>query len=139
MPVCARSASTASSAVTRTGAAVIRPDGFDLDAAWRLIADEVDQRRAPLRVRARATPGVLQLLRWVLGTRVWIGPTGTDGRIEVEFRGSNVESIAGEIAGFGSDVEVLEPEEVRDQLARIGRELTTYYAPSAHAAGSEAP
>ena len=43
-------------AVERTGDAVVRPDGFDLDEAWGLIADEVDRRRAPLRVRALAAP-----------------------------------------------------------------------------------
>jgi len=116
----------------RTGDPVVKPEGFDLDEAWRLIADEVDQRRAPLRVRARAAPEIVQLLRWVLGTRVSIGPPETDGRVGVELRGHDVRAIAGEIAGFGADLEVLEPQEVRDQLAQIGRELTASYdAPSA--------
>ena len=34
-------------AVDPTGRPVIRPDGFDLAEAWRLITDEVEQRRAP--------------------------------------------------------------------------------------------
>ena len=33
-------------AVERTGQAVVRPEGFDLEEAWRLITDEVGQRRA---------------------------------------------------------------------------------------------
>ena len=115
--------------VERTGELVVRPEGFDLDEAWRLISDEVDQRRAPLRVRARATPGIVQLLRWVLGTRISIGPAGPDLRIDVELRGHDARSIAGEIAGFGADLEVLEPQEVRDHLAVIARELTALYAP----------
>jgi predicted DNA-binding transcriptional regulator YafY len=114
-------------AVEPTGEPAVRPEGFDLDEAWRLIADEVDQRRAPLRVRARATPGIVQLLRWVLGTRVSIGPAGPDGRIDVELRGQDARSIAGEIAGFGADLEVLEPPEVREDLARIARELAAFY------------
>jgi predicted DNA-binding transcriptional regulator YafY len=114
-------------AVDPTGEVVVRPVGFDLDEAWRLIADEVDQQRAPLRVRAKAAPGIVQLLRWVLGTRVRIGPTGGDGLVEVELRGHHAAAIAGEIAGFGADLEVLEPQEVRDELARIGRELVDRY------------
>ncbi|MDQ1449379.1 MAG: hypothetical protein QOC79_2350, partial [Actinomycetota bacterium] len=34
----------------RTGEKAIRPDGFDLAEAWRLISAEVDQLRAPVRV-----------------------------------------------------------------------------------------
>ena len=118
-------------AVEVTGETVVRPDGFDLDQAWSLIADEVDQRRAPLRVRALAAPEAVQLLRWMLGTRVRIGPAGVDGRVEVELRGHNVRAIAGEIAGIGADVEVIEPEEVRAHLGQIGRALVAYYAPPA--------
>jgi predicted DNA-binding transcriptional regulator YafY len=113
--------------VDPTGETVVRPPDFDLDEAWRLIADEVDQKRAPLRVRAKAAPGIVQLLRWVLGTRVRIGPTGVDGMVEVELRGHHAPAIAGEIAGFGADLEVLEPQEVRDHLARIGQELRERY------------
>jgi predicted DNA-binding transcriptional regulator YafY len=113
--------------VDPTGETVVRPPDFDLDEAWRLIADEVDQKRAPLRVRAKAAPGIVQLLRWVLGTRVRIGPTGADGMVEVELRGHHAPAIAGEIAGFGADLEVLEPQEVRDHLARIGQELRERY------------
>ena len=114
-------------AVEPTGETVVRPEGFDLDEAWRLIADEVDQKRAPLRVRAKAAPRIVQLLRWTLGTRVRIGPTGADGMVEVELRGHHSHAIAGEIAGFGADIEVLEPQEVRAHLARIGRELQERY------------
>src|SRR5205085_2775737 len=38
------------------GQPVIRPDGFDLTEAWRLITDEVEQRRTPVHARARAVP-----------------------------------------------------------------------------------
>ncbi len=38
--------------VEPTGERVVRPAGFDLAEAWKLITDEVDQRRAPLRANA---------------------------------------------------------------------------------------
>jgi len=112
----------------RTGQPTVKPPGFDLDAVWREIADEVDRRRAPLHVRARATPEILEVLRSVLGTRISIGTTEPDGRVAIEVRGHHVEAIAGELAGFGAAVEVLEPADVRERLARIGHDLTRTYA-----------
>jgi predicted DNA-binding transcriptional regulator YafY len=111
-----------------TGEPVVRPEGFDLADAWRLITDEVDLRRAPLRVRARATADAVQLCRWMFGTRVRIGPPGPDGWIDVELRGHHTRSIAAEIAGFGSSLEVLDPSEVREELGRIARELSGLYS-----------
>ena len=60
--------------VEPTGQAVVRPDGFDLTEAWQLISDEIEQRRTPLRARAWASPDVVPVCRWILGSRVRIGP-----------------------------------------------------------------
>jgi predicted DNA-binding transcriptional regulator YafY len=114
--------------VDPNGERVIRPDGFDLAGAWELIAGEIEERRTPLRARALATPDVVHICRWILGNRVRIGPADDEGRIEVELRGHNVQSLAGEIAGFGASLEVLDPPELREHLSRIGSELTTTYA-----------
>jgi predicted DNA-binding transcriptional regulator YafY len=113
--------------VEPTGEPVVRPDGFDLAEAWRLIADEVDRRRAPLEARALADPDIVPILRVMLGTRLRIGPSTPDGRVEVELRGHHVAALAGEIAGFGSRLHVLEPPEVRAQLALIGEQLAVTY------------
>jgi predicted DNA-binding transcriptional regulator YafY len=113
--------------VEPTGDPVVRPDGFDLEEAWRLISDEVEQRRTPFHARAWATPETLHVCRWVLGNRVRIGPTGSDGRVEVELRGHNVHSLAGEIAGVGAGLEVVEPVELRERLAEIASELVELY------------
>jgi predicted DNA-binding transcriptional regulator YafY len=113
--------------LTRTGDPVQRPDGFDLTNAWRLIADEVEQRRTPLRARAWVDPGAMGLCRMLFRTRVGIGPTGPDGRVEVELRGHHVRSLAGELAALGAAVEVVEPVELREELARLGEELVSLY------------
>jgi predicted DNA-binding transcriptional regulator YafY len=113
--------------VELTGEPVVRPDGFDLAEAWRMISDEVEERRAPLRARALVKPPAMWTLQKLLGTRVSIGPPASDGRIEVELRGPFVEALAGEIGGLGDAVEVIEPVEVRERLARIGRQLTALY------------
>src|SRR5207244_3548982 len=96
-----------------TGRPVVRPEGFELAQAWQLISDEIEQRRTPLRARAWASPDVLPICRWILGNRVRIGPAGPDGRVEVELRGHHVDSLAGEIAGLGAGLEIIDPPELR--------------------------
>jgi predicted DNA-binding transcriptional regulator YafY len=110
---------------------VQRPEGFDLAEAWRSIAAEIDERRLPIRARALAHKKDLSLLRYMFGERVLIGGSplvpGSDGRVEVEFRGMGLRALAGEIAGLGATIEVLEPLEIRELLGRIAGELSGLY------------
>lgn len=112
------------------GEPVVRPDGFDLAEAWRMITDEVEQRRLPLRARARVDPEYVGYVRGMLGTHVRIGHTAEDGRVEVELRGHSVHALAAEIAGFGMHLEVIEPVELRTRLAEVGAELVATYPSS---------
>ena len=110
-------------AVAATGAPVVRPDGFDLADAWRMITGRVDELRAPVRARALLASEAVGWCRMGMGTRVQIGPPAPDGRVEVELRGHSIPSLAAEIAGYGHRIEVLEPPELRTRLAEIGAEL----------------
>jgi predicted DNA-binding transcriptional regulator YafY len=103
--------------------AVERPDGFDLAEHWRSVMTELDERRAPVKVVLHAVPQAVGWLRNVFGTRMRAGDTGPDGRVTVELRMHNLVSAAVELAGFGANIEVIEPDEVRGYLARIGEEL----------------
>jgi predicted DNA-binding transcriptional regulator YafY len=115
-------------AVEPTGEAVVRPEGFDLEEAWRLITERVDSMWATsIEARAAAAPGSIQVLRMVFGPRLRIGPARADGRVDVEVGAESVASLAGQLAGFGSDVEVFEPREVRERLAELARELSATY------------
>ena len=113
--------------VEPTGEAVVRPDGFVLEEAWQLITDEVEQRRTPYHARALVKPEAVPICRWVLGNRVSIGPTGPDGRVEVELRGHHLHSLAGEVASIGAGLEVIEPLELRERLAELAAELVALY------------
>ena len=113
--------------IERTGARAVRPDGFELGEAWKLISAEVDQLRAPVRVRVAAEVGVVARLRWVFDTLVRVGPAQPDGRVEVEVAGPSLAALAGQLAGFGAQLEIIEPEEMRVELARIGHELAATY------------
>ena len=72
-------------------------------------------------------PHAVHYLRWMFGNRVRIGPAAGDGRVEVELRGRSIDALAGEIAGFGAAVEVVDPPELRAELARIASELAALY------------
>ena len=111
-----------------TGDPADRPADFDLAATWADVVSSIDAHRAPVVASARATPDILKPLRYVLGTRITIGAALDDGRIEVAIRGHHADVLAAEIAGFGSRLEVLDPIEVRDELARIGQQLVAAYA-----------
>ncbi len=113
----------------------MRPAGFDLASAWRLIAEEVDQRRTPLRVHALVRDDALDLCRWIFGTRARFGATVDDGRIEVELRGHGARSLAGEVAAFGAALEVIDAPAVAEHLARIGTELTRLYGSGLYRSG----
>ena len=107
--------------------AVVRPEGFELQAAWRLISDRVDELRAPVVAETLVDPGMVGPLRWTFTTRARVGPPAADGRIAVELRGQSVERLAHELAGWGSIVEVLTPEPLRACLAAIASDLAALY------------
>ena len=116
--------------VEPTGEAVVRPEGFVLAEAWKMIAEEVDLRRTPATARALATPRSLGWCRWTFGNRLRIGPSQPDGRVEVEVRGHSVHSLAAELAPLAGHVEAVDPSELRVELARLGTELTAVYGPT---------
>jgi len=108
---------------------VERPQGFDLEEAWRSTLATLDEQRVPSAATLRADPEVVPGLRAVLGTPMTVGKVVRDGRVDVELRSYSPQMIAGQLAGFGGRVEVLSPQEVRDHLSRIAGELTEVYGP----------
>ena len=110
---------------------VRRPEGFDLDEAWRSTMATLDARRLPCRARVRVDAGFVHVLRWVLGTRLTVppdAPTESGTSVDVEVRGQNPHIVAAQLAGFAENVQVLEPPEVRRHLARMGTALTRRYS-----------
>jgi predicted DNA-binding transcriptional regulator YafY len=108
---------------------VVRPDGFELVDAWKMITTEVEHVRLPVVVRALVEQRAMAWARYAFGTRIRIGHAVADGRVEVEIRSHSEQSIAGELAGSGRQIEVLEPDGVRLRLAEIATELAALYAP----------
>jgi predicted DNA-binding transcriptional regulator YafY len=115
------------SSVAPTDDPVHRPEDFDLAESWREIADEVDRKRTPLEVQAVCAPDGIGVLRMVLGGRLEVGGSTSDGRIEVVIRGHDEHALAAELAGLVEWLEVTDPPGVREQLASIGSALIDRY------------
>jgi len=93
-----------------------------------MITTEVEHVRLPVVVRALVDQRAMPWARYEFGTRIRIGHAVADGRVEVEIRSHSEYSIAGELAGSGRQIEVLEPDSVRVRLAEIASELSALYA-----------
>jgi predicted DNA-binding transcriptional regulator YafY len=106
---------------------VHRPEDFDLAESWHEIADEVDRKRMPLELRAVCVPHGIGLLRMGFGSRLHVGGSTTDGRIEVLIRGYDEYTLAGELAGLVEWLDVTGPPGVRQHLASIGNALVERY------------
>ena len=106
---------------------VQRPEGFDLAQTWRSIVDTLDERRATFRAIALADRDGAGWARGMLGKRVTVHGEQADGRVRLEVRSWSADALAGELAAFGDHIEVVDPPEARDALARLGETLTSVY------------
>jgi len=110
-----------------TGDRVVRPDGFQLAEAWKMISEEVEQKRTTLWARGTVEPSMIWFLRSILGNRLRIGPATDDGRVEVEVGGTSVWSLVTEIGGLGARLKLDGPDEVIAALRDVGRDLVAAY------------
>jgi predicted DNA-binding transcriptional regulator YafY len=122
-------------AVERTGRPVVRPEGFDLAAAWASSVAAVEERRTGARVRGRADPALLPALRGRLGERLRVGDRDPRGQVEVEVAGPSVPFLVAELAGLGRRLELVDPPEARTALRALAAELGELYAEQAGGPG----
>ena len=113
---------------------VQRPPGFNLEARWAEILAELEGRRFSARAQGRADPKMLGVLRDQFGTRLTVGAAAGSGWVDFELRGWSDVLLADELAGFAEHVDVLGPEPVRRQLARLGETLKDRYGRASEAA-----
>lgn len=112
----------------------LRPDDFDLAAQWRAssAAFFATWPKAEVRVRVRATrmwavrevvePGAAQE---ALATA---SDPDDDGWCEVTMRMESLPVARHELLRFGADLEVLEPLELREDMATVATEMAARYA-----------
>jgi len=114
-------------AVELSNEAVVRPPGFDLATAWQDVVARMDERRVSTRVSGLADPAIIGWMRGHFGMRLTVGEPGADGRVAVDVGFAAINGAATELAGYGDGLEVLDPPEVRSQLAAIGARLVQRY------------
>jgi len=106
-----------------------RPADFELADEWERVVAEVEQRRSLLSATVLIAGRLLPVLRDQFGRHCTEVETLADGRVRVRVAAPMALSIAETLAGWGAAVEVLEPESVRAELARLGAELVARYGP----------
>ncbi|HEY7592526.1 MAG TPA: WYL domain-containing protein [Actinophytocola sp.] len=108
-----------------------RPDDFELAEAWQEVVGEVERRRSPVSAMILIEPRFVPVLQRQFGRHCEVLGEEPDGRARVRLAAHMPLSIAERIAGWGHTVEVVESDPVRDELARIGAELTARYGEKA--------
>jgi predicted DNA-binding transcriptional regulator YafY len=115
--------------VELTDEPAVSPPGFDLTEEWQRIVADIDQLRGSAKIRALVEPEAAGWMQGHFGrARVTIGAAREDGRIEIEVGFTDSYPPAMELAGYSQVLEVLEPDEVREQLAAIGTRLVERYS-----------
>lgn len=112
--------------VAPTGAAAEVPDGLDLEQAWADTVEQVERRRARTVAVVETDARWLGVLGAQFGRHLALLQDGLgDGgdRCRVQVAAPTPLDLARTLAGWGDQVRVLGPPEVRDHLLRIGREL----------------
>lgn len=102
---------------------VERPDEAALDEQWRASAAVEEAARTAITARVRADPQALAVLADQFGTGFGRGPDDGEALVSAH----TARGLAEQLAGWGSRVEVLEPDAVVEELRAIGAELVTRY------------
>jgi predicted DNA-binding transcriptional regulator YafY len=105
-----------------------RPAEFELPKAWERVVDDVEQRRSHASAMVLIDATLLPVLRTQFGRHCDVDRRLDDGRVRARLAAPTALMIAQHLAGWGAAVEVVEPDSVRAELARIGSELTERYA-----------
>jgi predicted DNA-binding transcriptional regulator YafY len=106
-----------------------RPADFDLAAAWSQVVDEVEQQRSLLSATVLVDATLVHVLRAQFGRHCHVSEAAEDGRTTVRVAAPTPLTIAQQLAGWGTALDVVEPESVRAELARLGAELSGRYGP----------
>jgi predicted DNA-binding transcriptional regulator YafY len=121
---------------------VERPAGFELAAFWARWSAEFEASRPRIAVRLAASPGALAAFGEVFGAAAApaleaaepeaaepevAGPAGRDGWRVVTLSFEHERAAVHRLAGFGDQVEVLDPPAVRAALLAIAREILRRY------------
>lgn len=105
-----------------------RPDDFDLEAVWNDIVTEVRGKGGVFTAEVRVAPELLRPLQWQFSNRISLGDTDPRGWTTARISDVNEISMAAQLAGYGTGIELIDPSEILvDELRRITSELVQVY------------
>jgi predicted DNA-binding transcriptional regulator YafY len=109
-----------------------RPAGFELAAFWARWSAEFEASRPRLEVRLAASPGTLAAFGEVFGAAAAAAleaaePPGPDGWRVLTLSFEHERAAVHRLAGFGDQVEILDPPSVRAELLATAREILSRY------------
>lgn len=111
-----------------TDLAAERPVDFDLASSWEAVVDRMEERRSVTEATITVAVRFLPVLRNQFGRHCHLQDTLPGDQVRVRLAAPTPLMIAQHLAGWGTAIEVEEPEAVRSELARIGIELSARYA-----------
>lgn len=113
-----------------TDQACVRPQGFDLAAYWAQSSAQFIANLPRYAVTVRMAAGVLQRVYRAGGyARVeQAGPPDEDGWIKLHFLFDTEEVACGYLLSFGTQVEVVEPQELRERIIDLAASVVAFYA-----------
>ncbi|WP_324014835.1 helix-turn-helix transcriptional regulator [Microbacterium sp. JZ37] len=121
-------------AIEEPGAA---PAGFDPAEAWTRMTERVERLRGEVRAIVRVQPWAVKALCDRFGVQAAPREPGAEGGSAlVEVGAQSADALAEQLAGWADVAEVIEPDDVRRALRRLGERLLARYADEGDAAGS---
>jgi predicted DNA-binding transcriptional regulator YafY len=111
--------------VTITDTPIAANADFDLATEWRKVAENVNELRRTVRAHIRVRREHLTPFRYQFGDDLEVGDERADGNFEVVVAGTGATMLAQQLAGWGTEIDVVGPAALRSELVRIGRELVS--------------
>jgi predicted DNA-binding transcriptional regulator YafY len=121
-----------------------RPAGFDLAAFWTESSSAYERDTPRIEVVLRLASGRLPRLHGVVGERPYdtierLPVTDREGWLHVRLKLDWPNEVVAQILAIGPDCELLEPVELREQIAAQARRLASHYLPSTPSSAGEVP
>jgi predicted DNA-binding transcriptional regulator YafY len=107
-----------------------RPNGFEVGAAWHDLVARFEQdlqRRPAVLLVSPSADDRLHHLGDVIAHAILAAPIEPDGRRRAQVMIEEIDQAAGMLLGFGDEIEVVEPAELRKAVIRRAVAVTTLY------------
>jgi predicted DNA-binding transcriptional regulator YafY len=110
----------------------LRPSGFNLAEYWQQSMAEFQANLPHYGVKVRVDPAVMPRLRYAghFARIEQINPSDADGWILVSIRFDIEEEACAYVLGFGAQMEVVEPLELRDRIVELAKQAIAFHTKS---------